>query len=36
MDSGTYGLTKGQFSPTSQGGFRGFPAREQIDPIMRG
>lgn len=36
MDNGTYGLTKGQFSPTSQGGFKGFPAREHIDPIMLG
>ena len=36
MDNGTYGLTKGQASPTSQGGFRGFAAREHIDPVMLG
>ena len=36
MNNSTYGLTKGQASPTSQGGFRGFAAREHIDPIMLG
>lgn len=36
MDNGTYGLTKGQASPTSQGGFKGFPEREHVDPITLG
>ena len=36
MNNGTYGLTKGQASPTSQGGFKGFAKREHVDPVMLG
>ena len=36
MNNSTYGLTKGQASPASQGGFKGFAAREHIDPVMLG
>ena len=36
MNNGTYGLTKGQASPSSQAGFRGSPDQRATDPIMLG
>ncbi len=36
MNNGTYGLTKGQASPTSPGGFKGAEAQRSMDPIMLG
>jgi 2-oxoglutarate ferredoxin oxidoreductase subunit beta len=36
MNNGTYGLTKGQASPSSQTGFRGSPDQRATDPIMLG
>lgn len=36
MNNGTYGLTKGQVSPSSQAGFRGTTDGRATDPIMLG
>lgn len=36
MNNATYGLTKGQASPTSPGGFKGSTAQRAMDPIMLG
>lgn len=36
MNNGTYGLTKGQVSPSSQAGFRGTTDHRATDPIMLG
>ena len=36
MNNATYGLTKGQASPSSQGGFRGAEADLQLDAVMLG
>ena len=36
MNNATYGLTKGQASPASQGGFRGADASLQLDAVMLG
>lgn len=36
MNNSTYGLTKGQPSPTSQSGYRGNRDGEEIDPVLLG